>query len=271
MTQSTFKIIESGQCFRPRVGEDKTYYFIAKDSALAIREGRYPNEFEVCCELDEWNGFWRNYFDLSTNYLKIRNTISSLDKAMSKYTDFGTGIRILRQDPWETLISFIISQQQNIKSIRNKIELISQRWGKKISFRDFDKKREFYAFPSPSELSKANLEDLLECRLGYRAPYILDATSKITSGELKLDDLTYKDDGTLIDDLKSIKGVGNKVARCIALFAYHRLACVPIDTWIHKFICSYGSDPFAKFGKYAGIMQQYIFYYLQNHKDEFSK
>ncbi len=252
------KIANCGQCFRAKEMENGSYRFITRDKIIYIKKLR-ANTFDVSCEDYEWNSFWTNYFDLATDYKKIRNEISVANDYFKEAAQIGEGIRILRQDPFETLISFIISQRKSIPSIMTSVERIAEKYGKPIN----TIYETVYTFPTLNEMKSASLLALSNCALGYRAEYIKDAVEKIHEGIVDLDELKHKkDDDEMIEELKRIKGVGNKVANCVALFAYHRVDRVPIDVWIERVINEdwAGHNFFARLLHYGGIAQQYIFY-----------
>ena len=175
-------------------------------------------------------------------------------------TEFGKGIRILRQEPFEMLISFIISQRKNIPSIRSSVEKICVRFGRRVG--------EVNLFPRVEEISGATINDLTGLGLAYRKDYIRDALNKILSGEINLTALKNFSDEKLVESLKKIRGIGDKVANCVALFAYHRVNRAPVDIWIKRAINEdfNGENIFEIFGRNAGILQQYIFYYKRNKK-----
>ena len=164
------------------------------------------------------------------------------------------------------IITFIISQQKTIPSIKSCVEELSQRYGTLLT----GEREKIYAFPTAVQLEKATEEELRECKLGYRAPYIVDAAEKISSGSIDLDDLYHRSDKKTFETLKMISGVGDKVSNCICLFAYGRTRLAPVDTWIKKVIDQEykGKNPFPRYKNAAGIMQQYIFFYALNHKKE---
>ncbi|MCR4892413.1 MAG: DNA-3-methyladenine glycosylase 2 family protein [Lachnospiraceae bacterium] len=252
------KIADSGQCFRVKRFEDGFFRFASKDRFIYIRnEG--AGEFSVSAGEGEWEGFWRNYFDLDRCYSDIccgeRNKNCFVDEAM----DYGRGLRVLRQDPWEMLLTFIISQRKSIPAISGAVEMISDKYGRHIQ----TEREEFCLFPAAAEMADATKEDLSACALGYRVPYVLDAISRLNSGELDLEAISGLPDEELLAALQEVHGVGKKVANCIALFAYGRTGCVPVDVWISRVIeeeCG-GDSPFHLFGDKAGIIQQYLFYY----------
>lgn len=259
------KIVESGQCFRPKEIEAGIFRFISGKNVMHISK-RGEGIFEIDCSAEEWEGFWKNYFDIETNYANIRRDIKnfaagkSYEKFMCDAVDFGKGIRILRQEPFEMLISFIISQRKNIPAIRNSVEKICMKFGKRAGY--------IYLFPTHEEMMDTTLEDLEGLGLSYRKSYIKDALNKISSGALDLKELETFSDADLTEELKLISGVGDKIANCVALFAYHRVNRAPVDVWIKRAIDDDfdGENPFSAFGKNAGILQQYIFYYKRNNK-----
>ena len=249
------KIIDSGQCFRPCRTEDGAYRFVTGDHIITIRDvterpGDTPTRLGVSCSLEEWDRVWHPYFDLDTNYREIRNSIPEKDRYLQKAAKAGAGIRILRQDKFETLISFIISQRKSIPAIRTSIDRLVNLYGHE----DF--------FPKPSDMLGATDEELKSCGLGYRVPYIRQAVERVAYRDVDLDALDELPDDELVSELKSFAGVGDKVANCVALFAYHRTGRAPVDTWIARVIAGQykGENPFPRYGEYAGIMQQYMFY-----------
>lgn len=259
------KIADSGQCFRVKCFDDGVYRFVTGSNILYIRQ-LSRNNFDVGCTESEWQKLWFSYFDLSRDYRIIRNQISVDDPYMKNAAAAGAGLRILQQDPWEMLITFIISQQKTIPSIKSAVEKIAERYGESTE----TAYENVYLFPSAEQMLRVTIDELYHCKLGYRTPYIKDAVDKVISGQLDLNELYSHDDMQLFNALKSVRGIGDKVANCIALFAYGRTSLVPIDTWIKKVIDNIygGYNPFTDYGDVAGIMQQYIFYYAQQHKAE---
>ena len=266
------KIAESGQCFRPREIRAGLYRFITKENILFIRQ-LDEKHFEISCDPLEWSGIWETYFDLDTNYAKIRRDIAEFaagkpyEKILTDAAEFGKGIRILRQDPFETLISFIISQRKNIPSIRKSVELICDAFGKIIRT-DYGSVR---TFPDYFKLSDASIMDLSSFALGYRSKYVRDAIDKVNNMSVNLDNLKSVSNETLIKTLQQINGVGIKVACCVALYAYHRTDVLPIDVWIQRAIEEDfgGENIFKDFGYNAGVLQQYIFFHKRLGEKEF--
>lgn len=254
------KIAQSGQCFRVKKFENEVYRFISGDDVLYIQEAG-NHQFSVSCGLDEWNSIWSPYFDLGRCYNEIFNQECGKHPFIHEAMVYGRGLRILHQNPWETLVTFIISQRKNIPAISKSVELLAMRYGRLME----TERESLYSFPSPYELERVSEEELLLCRLGYRAQYVLDAIHQVVTGNLDLSVLFSYHDEQLVQELQKIHGVGKKVANCVALFAYGRTACVPIDVWISRAIendCE-GKSPFSLFKENAGIIQQYVFYYMK--------
>lgn len=292
------KIVNSGQCFRAKKLDEDFYQFVSGNKAVwildlggnsfppqeddgewsSVYEGRNIHYLNVSCSLKKWEGFWKDYFDLDRNYSCIRTLCAEkfpvecdeTRQFLQASEEAGRGLRILRQDPWEMLITFIISQRKNMPAIAKAVEKLSRSYGHEISAGSRrcqglspDGPEPIYTFPTPEELDRASEQDLRNLGLGYRAPYVRDATDKVLSGELDLSSLQSLDDEKLFESLMTVKGVGKKVANCICLFGYGRTGRAPVDVWINRAIeaCG-GNDPFPAFGEYAGIMQQYVFYYM---------
>ena len=255
------KIVDSGQCFRPKEVEAGVFRFIVWENILHIRK-REENLFEADCTAEAWQNVWKNYFDLDTNYASIRRDVENFaagkpyEKILRDATEFGKGIRILKQEPFEMLISFIISQRKNIPSIRSSVEKICARFGRRVD--------EVNLFPRLEEFG----DDLTGLGLAYRKDYIKDALDKISRGEIDLTALEKLPDAELVETLKKIRGVGDKVANCVALFAYHRVNRAPVDVWIKRAIDEdfNGENIFDAFGNNAGILQQYIFYHKRSNR-----
>lgn len=259
------KITDSGQCFRPAEISPGVFRFITLDHVIDM-EKISDVEYKISCSLAEWDIIWSKYFDIETNYSEIRQQIADFgaNKQCGDYlnraVEYSKGIRILRQDPFETLISFIISQRKNIPSIRKIVEALCDAYGKGIALPDGS---EIKSFPKVDDLCKISAFELSRFSLGYRSSYIHDALQRVKGLTVALDDLYSSNTEDLMDTLKTIKGVGDKIAACVGLYAYHRFDCVPIDVWIKKAIQDdfKGENIFVEFGSLAGVLQQYIFYY----------
>lgn len=279
-----YKIAYSGQCFRVRFdASDNAYTFVTGDHAVTLKaieaHGGVKRTFEADCTEEEWNSIWSEYFDLKTSYQEIRKSIPSSDNYLEKCANAGAGIRILKQDKFEMLISFIISQRKSIPAIKSAVEKVCRKWGNPISISKCGGKQrepaecvldnEIYSFPTAKELSLATEEELKECGLGYRVPYVMAAAKAVADGFLDLEKLDELSDEELLKALKSLYGVGDKVANCISLFGYHRIGAAPVDTWILKVMKEEygGANPFVNYPSTAGIMQQYMFYGAQHMKN----
>ena len=256
-------IAESGQCFRMRPSEDGTgYVTIALGRRLEIRR-LSEDSFSLDCTEEDFDRIWRDYLDLDTDYDRYRSVIDPDDEFLLRAAEFGRGIRILRQEPWEMLISFIISQRKSIPAIRTAIERLSEGFGRECITTSSDGRPiSYHAFPTPEALCAADPEALAACGLGYRLPYVREAAERAMSGELET--LSELDTQKLIEKLMDLKGVGVKVASCIALFGYHRLEIPPVDVWIRRVIDQiYGGSFPESYGSCAGVLQQYMFNYAR--------
>lgn len=258
------KIVNSGQCFRPKEIEPDFYRFITGDNVLYIKDLKYeePGFFEFSCNEETYKKVWVHYFDLEKNYSEIRKSIPKDDSFMTDASRLGAGIRILNQAPFEMLISFIISQRKSIPAIRSSVEKLCLLYGKEVNTGI----ETLHLFPTPKEVVSKGFSALSQCSLGYRLPYIEEVIANISSGSLNLGGLSQLSDEDLLKALMEIKGVGIKVASCVALFAYGRGAIAPVDTWINRVIeTAYdGVNPFPGFGANSGIYQQYAFYKMIN-------
>lgn len=256
------KIAESGQCFRMKETSPGTWRVLSRDQMLFIRKVEGPR-FQVSCSESEWDTIWYPYFDLDRNYSAIREKYKGRNEFTDRCMDAGRGLRILRADPFEMLITFIISQRKNIPAISASVEKICKRYGHMIG-RDED--QDIYSFPTAEEMTRADEKGLSECSLGYRTPYILDAVSRVSDGRLNFEKMRKLDDRQLFDTLCTVKGVGVKVANCVELFGYARTSRAPVDVWIQRAIDQHygGVNPFSEYGDEAGIIQQYIFYAMRH-------
>lgn len=250
-------IAESGQCFRVRIIAPGRVEVIQRGRRLLI-DSLGGERFGFSCTKEEFHAVWEDYFDLSTDYDMFLNAVDREDAYLTRASKEGQGLRILRQDPFETLISFILSQRKSIPAIRDGIEKLCRRFGSRI----LAEEREEYAFPTPQRLAEASLEELSACSLGYRAPYIQATARSVAAGEMNLGSLDSLNDEALLKRLLELYGVGVKVASCVMLFGYHRLDLAPVDVWIQRVIDNeYGGvSPFPRYEGFAGVMQQYMFY-----------
>lgn len=260
------KIADSGQCFRFNECGDG-YSVAALDRHLFIKEVS-GSEYELDCDRKDFDDFWRSYFDLDTSYKDIRGRIDKEDEYLSNAADYGKGIRILRQDPWEMLISFIISQRKNIPAIKASIEKLCALTGRVIEKNANGD--HIYAFPKPGEIAALSDSQLSACGLGYRDKYVKKAAIDVLNGEAELYKWQELSDADLMERLLKLFGVGVKVANCEILFGYHRLDAFPKDVWINRVLESkYPKGfPFKRYEPYNGVMQQYLFFYSRNNGTE---
>ena len=253
------KIAESGQSFRwTRTGEGG-WQVISGNKLLNCRQLEW-DKVELDCDDEEFRDYWKNYFDLETDYRAIRKMINPEDSFLSKAAAIGQGIRILKQEAWEMLITFLISQRKSIPAIKGCVEKLCRAAGTQI------RGTEFYAFPKAGEIALMREELLQSCGLGYRAKYIYETARKFDSGEYKIEDLEKLNDAELENALMSLYGVGIKVASCTMLFGFHRTDSFPIDVWMNRVLDEYYQNGFEfdRYRPYNGVMQQYLFAYRRS-------
>ena len=269
-------IFECGQCFRFNKQEDESYTGVIGNNVINVK--KIDNEIHIkSVGQDNLEELVVNYFDLNRDYEQIKDKLSKIDENMEKSISYGKGIRILNQDLWETIISFIISANNNIPRIKGIIDRMSERYGKKIIFEG----KEYYTFPTVDELSKASVEDLRALGLGFRDVRVYETTKMIKNKEVDLEQLkNEKDFNKVRNTLLTLPGVGPKVADCILLFStLKRWEAFPIDVWVRRVMNElYIKNPdetkvkkeeiekiaYEKFGNLAGIAQQYLFYWKRD-------
>ena len=257
------RIAHSGQCFRWNITSDGSYRIIHAGKCLYIKQTG-DSEFLFECGEDDFNSIWKSYFDLDEDYAGIRERIDARkDPFLYQAAQEQKGIRILRQDPWETLVSFIISQNKNIPAIRKSIELLSQTAGEKM----MDARGNFYyTFPAPEEIFLLTESDLKACKVGYRWKYIKAAAASMLDGSLDLLALLDADEQNTITKLTGVYGVGIKVANCVSLYGLHHTDAFPIDVWMKRILANEypGGYPYEQYSPYNGIYQQYMFASYRN-------
>lgn len=271
-------IFDCGQCFRWERNEDGSYTGIAfghiariaydTDKELLVIHGANKEDFE---------NIWKEYLDLGRDYADIKKILAEKDPVIREAIKFGYGIRILNQEKWETLLSFIISQNNNIPRIKKCINSLAETMGEYVG--EFDG-RTWYSLPTPEVLASASLDDLAPCKLGYRAKYLIETAKKVSTEGIEsleaLGSCELSAEATC-EALRGYCGVGPKVANCIALFAMRKFDSFPIDVWVKKVMNTmYGIEEndmkkmaeFAaeNFGELGGIAQQYLFYYITHAK-----
>ncbi len=251
-----------GQCFRWEKDSDGTFYGVVANHAVKMY---YVDPKTIYVESSNPDlVYWSHYLNFSNDYNFIEQKLWQ-DEKLRPCIEKGRGIRILRQDLWETIVSFIISANNNIPRIKKIISALCESYGEKI---DFDGKV-FYGFPSAETLSILTVEDLAHIKAGFRDKYIIDAAQRVASGEVDLEQLPKMSNADAKATLMKIKGVGSKVADCVLLFALGRYKTFPQDVWIKRILLEqYGVDEkdidsFVEknFGNFGGVAQQYLYYY----------
>lgn len=288
------QILECGQCFRWDKISDTDYIVVANSRVIEITQ----NEDEVTIHNTNEKDFkdiWINYFDLDTNYDEIKLALSE-DAILKSSLEYGHGIRILNQNTFEMLISFIISARNSIPSIKKTVKKICEKYGEKIVYKD----NEYYTFPTPEQIKECTLEEIQETGASFRSKYIVDTVGKVnfaikTKKDFDINGESYNEKPEALEfDLDYIKslnddechialqkfmGVGAKVADCVMLFSMQKKSAFPVDVWIKRAMIHFYVAPdvtlpkmrvFArdKFGKYSGMAQQYLFYYARENKIE---
>ncbi len=264
------QIFDCGQAFRFRKVDDMVYEGIAFGKFLRVEQREDTVTLSPCTQ-EEFERIWKHYFDLETDYSYIKDIISVKYEVLKDAVAYGYGIRILKQDPWEMIISFIISANNNIPRIQNAIEKISERYGEPF---EGPNGQLCYAFPKPEALAEASIEALRECGVGYRDKYIKASAQMIARGEVEIESVLTMPSKEAEKELLRLMGVGKKVADCILLFGFNQMHAFPVDTWVKKVVSKYFLSEgvsqkeildFAdsEFKNYAGYVQQYLFYYIR--------
>lgn len=253
--------LDCGQSFRWEKQNDGSfsgvafgkYVNISLDGTDMIIKNAAPDDEKI----------WREYFDLELDYGKIRGDISKLHPVLEEAARYAPGIRILRQEPYEALCTFIISQNNNIKRIKGIVARLCESFGDEID-------EGVYTFPNAERLEELTPDDLAPLRAGFRNRYIIDSAKKVASGEVDLELCKTADYDTARAELMKITGVGVKVADCTLLFGMHRVEAFPVDVWMKRAMEKLFPGMSANdFGEYAGIAQQYIFHYSRMHPELF--
>jgi N-glycosylase/DNA lyase len=245
------QVADSGQCFRIKKLDSTTWQVLALGKLLKIKKINNIHVFD--CSADEYEGTWHNYFDFDRDYGAIKDSVRKLhDPYLTKAVEYGFGIRILRQDIWETTVSFIISQRNSIRRIKNIIEKLCESYDG--------------MFPGPDILAKHDEKFFRNFGLGYRAKYILDIARAADSGTFDMQHLKTLDLPAATAYLRRFNGIGEKVANCVALYSLHHLDAFPVDTWINRIIHGqyHGNFNIEHFCGHSGIVQQYMFFYQRS-------
>ena len=255
--------ITCGQIFRFIKEDDNSYTVILKDRVVNIK---YDNDtlYVKSNKLDNLESVITEYLDLNRDYLNIINNIKKLDSKLSNSLDNSIGLKMIKQDPLECIISYIISQNNSVRNITNSLNLISEHYGEKVVFNN----KTYYLFPTLDKLSKITLEQFRNCKVGFRDKYLVNIINSIVNKELDINKIYEMNSNEAIYYLISFKGIGMKVASCILLFAYQKYDVYPVDTWVKKYMESEygitGEDNIRKYAKntykeYSGLAIQYMF------------
>lgn len=266
-------ILECGQCFRWEKETDGSYTGVVKNNVINVKKDKKEIIFTGLCE-DNLQEIVENYFDLKRDYETIKNTLAAVDDNMKTSISYGSGIRIVNQDLWETIISFIISANNNIPRIKGIIERLAKNYGKEIKW----KEKVYYTFPTPEELKNVSVEDYRKLGLGFRDIRLYETTQMIVEQKVNLEEMKHNPNTEAVrEELLKLSGVGPKVADCILLFSdLKRLEVFPIDVWVRRVmndlyikqkeenkVSKKQIETIAKekFGDLAGLAQQYLFYW----------
>lgn len=252
------QIARSGQCFRMSRREDGFFDIISGSRWMGARQSGETCEF-LCTE-EEFSEFWEDYFDLKQDYGEYISRIDKEDVYLNAAVKLAGGVRILRQDIWEMIVSFLISQQNNIVRIRRCIENICEAYGNPMKN---GRGEVYFTFPEPEALAGLEEDALKACNLGYRSKYVVRAARSVAEGRFDLEQLGTLPYEKAKEELLKLFGVGVKVADCICLFGLHHLEAFPVDTHISQALKKYYGDgfPMEKYRGIQGVIQQYIFYY----------
>lgn len=264
--------VTCGQIFRFYEEDDNSYTIILNDRIINVKMDK--NELIIDSNnMDNIENIVRNYFDLDFDYDKLNNEIISIDSSNKYLVDSCSGLKMINEPRFELIISYILSANNGVPQIRNSLNIIAEKYGEKVFFRD----KEYYLFPSVDKLKNVSIDEYRECKVGFRDKYIYEIVNKINNKEFDIDSIdNMKSDDALIY-LMNNKGIGEKVASCILLFGYHRFDVFPIDTWVKKYMKEkYNLEKVKdireymkrKYNDICGLVIQYIFHYNRNKSDK---
>lgn len=248
--------LDCGQAFRWKQNGSGIWHGVVGNLPLDV-EQKDDEIIFYNTSVDEFENVWKKYFDFDRDYKKITDSFSSDEYLLSATTEF-YGIRVLNQQPWETVCSFIISQNNNIPRIKGIIDRLCENFGEKLTDND-------YSFPTAQKLSNLEVQDLAVLRAGFRAKYILDAAKKFSTGEVDLDKIYSSPIENGREELMKISGVGPKVAECALLYSFEKTQAFPVDVWVKRILSElYPNGMPECIGEYGGIAQQYLFHWRRN-------
>lgn len=265
------QVVECGQCFRWKKVTDSNYIGVAYGRVIeVVQEG---DKIQILNTTEEdFNNIWQEYFDFNRDYSEVKDKLID-DELLKKSMEFGYGVRVLNQEPFEILISFIISARNSIPVISKTVNNISKKYGTKLQYKGED----YYTFPTIEQLSIATEDDIRETGASFRSKYIVDTVRRLKDGELSLEEIMALNDDECHTKLQEFKGVGAKVADCVMLFSMKKTSAFPVDVWVKRaMIYFYDAKDsslnkiriFARdrFGELSGFAQQYLFYYARENK-----
>ena len=259
--------LECGQCFRWKQQPDGSFFGVVRGRTACVRSVGDRLIIDGAQEADR--AMWFDYFDLGLDYSMVRRELSALHPTLAQAARYAPGIRILNQEPFEALISFIISQNNNIKRISGIVGRLCEHFGEPIGEPGT---RPAFSFPTAARLAALSPDELAPIRAGFRHRYIIDAARKAADGSVDLEGLRALPYDEARAELMTICGVGVKVADCVLLYGLHRSEGFPLDVWMKRAMAALFPDleP-SDFGQYAGIAQQYIFHYARMHPELFAE
>ena len=265
------QVVECGQCFRWKKVTDSNYIGVAYGRVIeVVQEG---DKVQILNTTEEdFKNIWQEYFAFNRDYSEVKDKLID-DELLKKSMEFGYGVRVLNQEPFEILISFIISARNSIPVISKTINNISKKYGTKLQYKGED----YYTFPTIEQLSIATEDDIRETGASFRSKYIVDTVRRLKDGELSLEEIMALNDDECHTKLQEFKGVGAKVADCVMLFSMKKTSAFPVDVWVKRaMIYFYDAKDsslnkiriFARdrFGELSGFAQQYLFYYARENK-----
>lgn len=255
--------ITCGQIFRFNREEDNSFTIVMSDRVINLKYDN-NNLYVDSNKEDNLESIVKEYLDLDRDYMSIIKDIKIRDAGLSECVDKSIGLKMIKQEPIECIISYIISANNSVRNIQNSLNLISYKYGEKVIFRD----KVYYLFPSLEKLMNITEEEFRECKVGFRDKYLVGIIKSISSGELDIEKIYEMSSNDAINYLMNFKGIGMKVASCILLFAYQKFDVYPVDTWVKKFMFeNYGIEGEINIRKYAsetyreysGLAIQYMF------------
>ena len=263
------QVLDNGQCFRWQTGIEgepdiNTYTGIAHGRLLTVSlDKTLPKGYRLIFKNTSKNEFetiWCDYFDLHRDYGKLRKLYTK-EPTLKNAIAHSPGLRLMRQDPWETLVTFILSQNSNIPRIRGMVSRLCQNFGKPLPAANG---KTVFAFPLPADLANKTVEELADVKTGYRAPYIIDAAKRVADGRINFEKFSSLSTDELKTELMGIHGVGPKVADCVLLYGFGRIEQYPMDVWMKRVMETYYPNGFPEDIKdTAGIAQQFLFHYIR--------